>query len=178
MLQLLRRWGNVTRIHICCCSVTYSQRSIYFYLVHIYISVYQSNVDVKGLYKYIYIYIYIFIHRQTVSLYHNSSVWLETEDAWSWDRNLPNVTLDLVSERSANVGFGNYKILGSNSSSSVHLYTFYTLLDTKVLNSFEELCIMRAAAENSFHQSAQPPWGNVYIVIHRQIRCMTTLQSG
>ena len=27
---------------------------------------------------YIYIYIYIVIHRQTVSLYHNSSVWLDT----------------------------------------------------------------------------------------------------
>ena len=26
----------------------------------------------------IYIYIYIVIHRQTVSLYHNSSVWLDT----------------------------------------------------------------------------------------------------
>ena len=32
---------------------------------------------------YIYIYIYIVIYRQTVSLYHNSSVWLDTQDASS-----------------------------------------------------------------------------------------------
>ena len=32
-------------------------------------------------------YIYIVIYRQTVSIYHNSSVWLDTWDALSWDRN-------------------------------------------------------------------------------------------
>ena len=32
---------------------------------------------------YIYIYIYIVIHRQTVSLYHNSSVWIDAQDASS-----------------------------------------------------------------------------------------------
>ena len=30
------------------------------------------------IYIYIYIYIHIVLHRQTVSLYHNSSVWLDT----------------------------------------------------------------------------------------------------
>ena len=34
------------------------------------------------------IYIYIVIHRQTISLYHNSSVWLNTDGSRSWDRNL------------------------------------------------------------------------------------------
>ena len=29
-------------------------------------------------------------------------------------------------------------------------YIFYSLSATRVLNSFEQLCIMRAAAENSF----------------------------
>ena len=33
--------------------------------------------------------------------YRNSLVWLDTLDAWSWDRNQPNFTLDLVSDRSA-----------------------------------------------------------------------------
>ena len=28
---------------------------------------------------------YILIHRQTVSLYYNSSVWLNTQDSRSWD---------------------------------------------------------------------------------------------
>ena len=35
---------------------------------------------------------YIVIHRQTISLYHNSSVWPDTRDAPSRDRNPPNVT--------------------------------------------------------------------------------------
>ena len=33
---------------------------------------------IKHAYIYIYIYIYIVNHRLTVSLYHNSSVWLDT----------------------------------------------------------------------------------------------------
>ena len=45
-------------------------------------------------YIYIYIYIYIVIHRQTVSFYQNSSVWLDTQDARSRDRNPSNFTLD------------------------------------------------------------------------------------
>ena len=40
-------------------------------------------------------------HRETVSLYQNFSVWLETQDASSWDRNPPNLTLGMVSNRSA-----------------------------------------------------------------------------
>ena len=36
----------------------------------------------------IYIYIYIVIHRQTVSFYQNSSVWLDRQDSRNWDRNL------------------------------------------------------------------------------------------
>ena len=32
-------------------------------------------------------YIYIVIHRQTVSLYHKSSVWLDTLDSRSWAQN-------------------------------------------------------------------------------------------
>ena len=42
------------------------------------------------IYVCIYIYIYIVIHWQTVSLYHNSSVWLDTWDAPNWDQNLLN----------------------------------------------------------------------------------------
>ena len=38
-------------------------------------------------------YIYV-IHRQTVSFYQNSSVWLDTQDAQSRDRNPSNFTLD------------------------------------------------------------------------------------
>ena len=42
----------------------------------------------------IYIYIYIVIHRQTVSFYQNSSVWLDPQDARSRDRNPSNFTID------------------------------------------------------------------------------------
>ena len=47
---------------------------------------------------YIYIYIYIVIHRQTVSFYQNSSVWLDTQDARSRDRNF---MVDCVSDHSS-----------------------------------------------------------------------------
>ena len=49
---------------------------------------------------------------------------------------------------------------------------FHTLSATRVLSSFEELCIMRAAAENSFTRVLNPHVGAciyIYIVIHRQI---------
>ena len=51
--------------------------NIYIYVcvcVNIYIYIYMDD----NIYIYIYIYIYIVIHRQTVSLYHNSSGWLDT----------------------------------------------------------------------------------------------------
>ena len=71
------------------------------YIVLLYLTLFSSRgtlvISVN-----IYIYIYIVIHRQTVSLYHNSSVWLDTLDAWSWDQNPPNFTLDLVLYRTAN----------------------------------------------------------------------------
>ena len=53
----------------------------------------------------------------------------------------------------------------SNSNSSVRLFTFYTLQGE--LNSFEELCIMQEATGKFLRQSAQPPWGSVYIIILR-----------
>ena len=73
--------------------------------------------------------------------------------------------LDIVSDYSANkrTTLGNYKVLSSNSS--VRLFTFYTLPDSRVLNSFEELCIMRTAAVNSFARVLNPH-GGVYIYIY------------
>ena len=62
--------------------------------IYIYIYIYLN------VYIYIYIYIYIVIHRQTVSFYQNSSVWLDTQDARSRDRNPSNLTLDKVSDLS------------------------------------------------------------------------------
>ena len=44
------------------------------------------------IYIYIYIYIYIVSHRETDSLSHNSSVFLDTRGASSWDQNLTAFT--------------------------------------------------------------------------------------
>ena len=70
---------------------------IYFYFIFIYIYIYLyiyilSSTDSFPFnqiyiytYIYIYIYIYIYCHLQTVLLYHNTSVWLDTRDVSSWD---------------------------------------------------------------------------------------------
>ena len=39
--------------------------------------------------------IYIVIHRQTVLLYHNTSVWLDRLDSWSWDQNTADSNANL-----------------------------------------------------------------------------------
>ena len=66
--------------------------------------------------------------------------------------------------------------LCSNSSIRLH---FYTLSATRVLNSFEELCIMRVAAENSFARALNPH-GGAYILssTDRLFRSIRTLQCG
>ena len=53
--------------------------------------------------------------------------------------------------------------------SSVRLFTFYTLPDARVLNSLEEHCILRAAAENSFARLLNPHGGAYIIVMHRHV---------
>ena len=111
----------------------------------------------------IYIYIYIVIHRQTVSFYQNSSVWLETQDARSQDWNPSN--LDWVSDLSATkrttLAKGIFKVF-TLATAAVCLH-FYTLSATRVLNSFEELCITLAAAGNSFARVLNPH-GGAYIL--------------
>ena len=64
---------------------------IIYMSVHIF-STYLSYVFIHThTHTHIYIY-YIVIHSQTISLYHNSSLWLDTRDARSGDRNLGNFT--------------------------------------------------------------------------------------
>ena len=71
------------------------------------------------------------------------------------------VTLSIrpLSQQVYHVWLGNYKVLCSNNSSSIRLFTFFTLPDIKVLNSFKELCIMRVAAKNSFARVLNSHWG-------------------
>ena len=82
------------------------------------------------IYVYVYIYVYIVIHRQTVSFYQNSSVWLDTQDARGWDWNLSNFTLDCASDHSSTKrtmlakGILRYFFIFRNSSSSLCLHFF------------------------------------------------------
>ena len=52
------------------------------------------------------------------------------------------------------------------------MFTFYTLPDTRVHNSFKELCIMRAAA----FTRVLKPYGGAYIYCHPQIDCFVISQ--
>ena len=98
-------------------------------------------------------YIYIIIHRQTVSFCQNSSVWLDTQDARSRDRNPSNFRLDKVSDLSATkrttLAKGIFKVFILATAAAAFVYILYTLSATRVLNSFEELRITLAAADNS-----------------------------
>ena len=58
---------------------------------------------------------------------------------------------------------GNYKALNC----SFRLFTFLSY-GIPVLNSFEELCIIRVAVVNSFTRVLNPRGGGVYIIINRQ----------
>ena len=107
----------------------------------------------------IYIYIYIVTHRQTVSFYQNSSVWLDTQDVRSRDRNPSDFTFDCVSDHSSTkrttlaMGILRYFYFYKQQQQQPLFTFFYTLLATRVLNSFEELCIKLVAASNSFASS-------------------------
>ena len=69
--------------------------------LRIFICFYDFKTLFKAIFKFCtyhkiftHIYIYILSSTNTVSFYQNSSVWLDTQDAWSRDRNPSNFTLD------------------------------------------------------------------------------------
>ena len=103
---------------------------------------------------YIYIYIYIVIHRQTVSFYQNSSVWLDTHVARSSvarhaRRSKPGskpvqLYLRPLGHQADHREF--FKYLFSNSSSSLHfVYIFipYRLPECSILSKSFALCERR-----------------------------------
>ena len=73
---------------------------IYIY-IYIFIYLYIYFWVYFGYILHIYIYIFSVIHRQTVSFYQNSSVWLDTQDARCRDQNPSNFTLDCDSDHSS-----------------------------------------------------------------------------
>ena len=115
--------------------------------------------------------LYIVIHRQTVLLYHNSSVWLDMQYASSWDQNPSNFMLDMVSS-----------CLAILVTYSTYVLAFiclnFVLLDTRVLNSLEEICITQVAAVNFFCHSAQPlEEEHLYIYIYIYIYIWWSLET-
>ena len=88
-----------------------------------------------------------------------------------------NVRLNFrpLGQQAYHVGEGNF-LRYYVAAASVCLH-FDTLSATRVLNSFEELCIMRAVAENSFARVLNPH-GGAYILssTDRLFRSIRTLQ--
>ena len=124
-------------------------------------------------YIYIYIYIYIYCHPQTdcfvqselftvarhvgrskagskpIQLYVKLSLWPLSQQAYHvWLREL-------------------LRYLCTNSSS--HLFTFLYPIGYQSAQFFRRALHYASGGWKFLHQSAQPPWESVYIVIHRQI---------
>ena len=121
----------------------------------------------------------IYCHPQTVSLYHNSSVWLDTKDASSWDQNPPNFTLDLIiiplGQQATYVSLVTYNAFCIN----FHFFFYiFTLLDTRVLNSLEELSITRVAVINSFTRVLNTWEGCIYIWNEHHNFCYHKIRIG
>ena len=110
--------------------------------------------------------IYIVIHTQTVSLYKNSSAWLEHMRRFKLGLKTDQLYVrlnNILLSQQANVTTGIIK-----HYIVAFVYLRFCLPDTRVLSSFEELLHYASGSCKFLRQSAQPPWGNVYIVIHRQ----------
>ena len=59
----------------------------------------------------------------------------------------------------------NFKVFILATAAAAFVYIFYTLSATRVLNSFEELCITLAAADNSIARVLKP-YGDAYIYMY------------
>ena len=124
------------------------------------------------------IYIYIVIHRQTVLLYLNSSVWLDMRNAYklglkpSWPyANLITYLPDINSFSLSK------EILTQCISINFPLFTFMQM--TGVLSSLDELCVKPVVTVNSFAKVFKLQRG-AYILssTDRLFHCVTTPQCG
>ena len=93
-------------------------------------------------------------YKQTVSLYHGSSVWLDTRNTSRWDWNQPNFTSDRYHTTQPATDPTEAREF------NVYVLTFvclhFTLSDTEMVNSLEKLCITRVATINSFNKVLNP----------------------
>ena len=116
-------------------------------------------------YTHTHTYIYIVIHRQTVSLYQNSSVWLNRLDSSSWDSNL--------ADWNANPRF--YHTTMRKLAQAKEILTLmyhisfvyiYLLNDYQELNSFEEPCFTLVATITSLARELNPTGVGEHIYIY------------
>ena len=145
-------------IHIWIKYTQYQWKTHTYIYIYIYIYIYS-----KVYYQYIYIYIYIVIPSQTASLYHISSVWLDTLDVSSRDRNTLNFTPGQWHNPSSQ--YVNQRQL-QNLAHMYHLSLVYifTLSAIEELSSLGELCIARGVTINSFTNIHLPSY--VYCISH------------
>ena len=66
-----------------------------------------------------------------------------------------------------------FKVFILATAAAAFVYIFYTLSATRMLNSFEELCITLAGADNSFARVLNPH-GGAYIYIHIWLNIIDT----
>ena len=127
--------------------MTYRER----YRIYIYIYIY--------IYICIYIYIYIYCHPQTdcFALSNLSSMARHVGHSKPGSKPIQiyvRLSLRPLGQQAYHVRLREFLRYYLVTAAAVCLY-FHTLSATRVLNSFEELCIMRAAAKKFLHQSAQ-----------------------
>ena len=112
-----------------------------------------------GIVEYIYIYIYCHSHTDCFVLSELFSVARHAGRSKPGSKPIQlyvRLSLRPLGQQADHVGQGNFKgIYVATAAASVCLHV-YTLSATRVLNSFEELCIMRAAADNSFTRVLNP----------------------
>ena len=118
----------------------------------------------------------IVINRQIVSLYHNSSVWLDTQDASCYDRNPPNFRLDVLSNRSA------ISTTYICSGIRTHLYQlqFVYILGYRIPEcSIRQKSFALRGWQPLIPECSTPGW-RAYVLssTERLFRCIITLQRG
>ena len=126
--------------------------------------------DYTPLFTYIYIYIYIVIHKQTDCFVLLELVSVANQVWRSKPGSKPiqlyvRLSLRPLGQQAYHVGWENFKVLCSNSSSS-RLFTFLYPIGYQRAQSFRRALHYASGHRKFLRQSAQPPWGSVYIYMY------------
>ena len=69
-----------------------------------------------------------------------------------------------LGQQAYHVDYRNYKILFCNSRNSVRLFTFLYPIGYQSAQFFRRALHYASGSRKFFRQSAQPPWGSVYVI--------------